>query len=70
MEATKDTLDNNPLVESSFSVDDASPEPVPNSGLLAWLQVAGSFCLYFSTWGKQIPPTSIREELTKNRVQA
>ncbi|KAI8716203.1 hypothetical protein NCS52_00913400 [Fusarium sp. LHS14.1] len=24
---------------------------VPNGGLLAWLQVAGSFMLYFNTWG-------------------
>jgi hypothetical protein len=23
----------------------------PDGGLLAWLQVAGSFCLYFCTWG-------------------
>lgn len=51
MDSTKDTADGNPLVESSFSVDDASPKPIPNGGLLAWLQVAGSFCLYFCTWG-------------------
>ncbi|CAM1507718.1 Fc.00g045660.m01.CDS01 [Cosmosporella sp. VM-42] len=25
--------------------------PVPDGGWLAWLQVAGSFCLYFCTWG-------------------
>ncbi|KAM0420394.1 hypothetical protein ACHAPT_011814 [Fusarium lateritium] len=24
---------------------------IPNGGLLAWLQVAGSFMLYFNTWG-------------------
>lgn len=36
----------------------AAPPPhrvaasVPNGGLQAWLQVAGSFCLYFGTWGK------------------
>ncbi|KAH7137200.1 FAD binding domain-containing protein [Dactylonectria estremocensis] len=35
----------------------AAPPPhrvaasVPNGGLQAWLQVAGSFCLYFGTWG-------------------
>ncbi|KAH7178812.1 FAD binding domain-containing protein [Fusarium sp. MPI-SDFR-AT-0072] len=50
-EKCRDTTDDNPLVESSFSVDDASPKPVPNGGLIAWLQVAGSFCLYFCTWG-------------------
>ncbi|KAH7226886.1 FAD binding domain-containing protein [Fusarium oxysporum] len=51
MDTTKDRTDDNPLVESSFSVDDTSPKPIPNGGLLAWLQVAGSFCLYFCTWG-------------------
>lgn len=32
-------------------VDDASPsdEP-PNGGLHAWLQVAGSFFLFFNSW--------------------
>jgi hypothetical protein len=25
---------------------------VPNGGLMAWLQVAGSFFLFFNTWGK------------------
>ncbi|KAM5344939.1 hypothetical protein ACJ41O_010801 [Fusarium nematophilum] len=37
---------------------ECEPEPVgedlssvPNGGLLAWLQVAGSFMLYFNTWG-------------------
>ncbi|KAK8085441.1 hypothetical protein PG997_006712 [Apiospora hydei] len=24
---------------------------VPNSGVTAWLQVLGAFCLYFNTWG-------------------
>ncbi|KAM6510244.1 hypothetical protein FALCPG4_017868 [Fusarium falciforme] len=34
------------------SVNDASTSTVvPDGGLLAWLQVAGSFCLYFCTWG-------------------
>ncbi|KAH7211523.1 FAD binding domain-containing protein [Fusarium oxysporum] len=50
-EKCRDRTDDNPLVESSFSVDDTSPKPIPNGGLLAWLQVAGSFCLYFCTWG-------------------
>ncbi|KAF5977942.1 riboflavin transporter MCH5 [Fusarium coicis] len=51
MDSTKDTADDSPIIQSSFSVDDASPKPVPNGGLIAWLQVAGSFCLYFCTWG-------------------
>ncbi|MCJ1383129.1 hypothetical protein MMC17_006242 [Xylographa soralifera] len=30
----------------------ASPSPVPpNGGILAWLQVAGSFCIFLNTWG-------------------
>ncbi|KAH7133563.1 FAD binding domain-containing protein [Dactylonectria macrodidyma] len=41
-----------PAVEKKTRVFDSmwSP-PVPNGGLQAWLQVAGSFCLYFGTWG-------------------
>ena len=27
-----------------------APEPPPNGGLTAWLQVAGSFFLFFNTW--------------------
>lgn len=27
-----------------------TPSPPPNGGLLAWLQVFGSFFLWFSTW--------------------
>ena len=26
-------------------------QPPPDGGLLAWLQVAGGFCLAFNTWG-------------------
>ena len=26
------------------------PSPIPNGGFDAWLQVAGSFCLFFNTW--------------------
>ncbi|KAK7733910.1 hypothetical protein SLS53_008060 [Cytospora paraplurivora] len=29
----------------------AAPPPPPNGGLLAWLQVAAGFMLFFSTWG-------------------
>jgi hypothetical protein len=29
----------------------AGPGPPPNGGLVAWLQVLGSFCLFFNTWG-------------------
>ena len=26
------------------------PPPIPNGGLIAWLEVVGSFCVYFTTW--------------------
>lgn len=29
----------------------AGPGPPPNGGLLAWLQVAAGFILFFNTWG-------------------
>ena len=27
-----------------------APSTIPNGGFNAWLQVAGSFCLFFNTW--------------------
>ena len=36
------------LVEKSTPSDQANVPP--NGGLLAWLQVAASFCIFFSTW--------------------
>lgn len=30
----------------------SSPPSPPNGGARAWLQVLGSFCLYFNTWGE------------------
>jgi hypothetical protein len=30
-----------------------------NGGTRAWLQVLGSFCLYFNTWGKGFPTNSM-----------
>ncbi|KAK6713572.1 hypothetical protein SNK04_004537 [Fusarium graminearum] len=50
MDTEKTTADDSPTAESTSSVEDASPSPIPNGGLIAWLQVAGSFCLYFCTW--------------------
>lgn len=43
---------------SSDGAPAPAPAPVPaasppNGGLQAWLQVFGSFCLYFNTWGKR-----------------
>ncbi|GKU06002.1 unnamed protein product [Fusarium langsethiae] len=51
MDSTKETVDDSPGVESNFPVEETPPRPVPNGGMTAWLQVAGSFCLYFCTWG-------------------
>ncbi|KAM0243074.1 hypothetical protein ACHAP5_006955 [Fusarium lateritium] len=51
MATTKEISDDNPSLENYPPVEDASPKPIPDGGLLAWLQVAGSFCLYFCTWG-------------------
>ena len=38
----------------SIAVALPSAEPPPivlDSGIQAWLQVVGAFCLYFNTWG-------------------
>lgn len=44
VEPEADTLP--PKVENQ----EQQPEPPPNGGLLAWLQVAGSFFLFFNCW--------------------
>ncbi len=31
-------------------VEKSSAPQIPNGGLVAWLQVVASFCMYFSTW--------------------
>jgi len=28
----------------------SAPDTVPNGGLVAWVQVAGAFCIFFNTW--------------------
>ena len=41
---------------SNESIDDPgkeskpSPAPIPNGGLVAWLQVVGAFFLFFNSW--------------------
>lgn len=43
-----------PDTKEVVSIGDNRPsihDGPPDGGLLAWLQVAGSFCLYFCTWG-------------------
>lgn len=51
MKSTEGTADGSFAVENNQPVHDAPVNSIPDGGLLAWLQVAGSFCLYFCTWG-------------------
>ncbi|KAI1841010.1 hypothetical protein JX265_012887 [Neoarthrinium moseri] len=37
----------------------ASPRVIPDSGVQAWLQVLGAFCIYFNTWGRSSVPVSV-----------
>lgn len=37
-------------VPDPTSEKDSTPEPPPNGGFNAWLQVAGSFFLFFNSW--------------------
>ncbi|KAM5376739.1 hypothetical protein ACJZ2D_005362 [Fusarium nematophilum] len=48
--SSKEVSEDAPSVGNA-SVEMASPPAIPDGGLVAWLQVAGSFCLYFCTWG-------------------
>ena len=47
-------LDTSPERASLDAAKEAStsspPDPVPNGGLTAWLQVLGSFFLFFNSW--------------------
>lgn len=36
--------------QPKIEVVEQQPEPPPNGGLTAWLQVAGSFFLFFNCW--------------------
>ncbi|EEU37488.1 uncharacterized protein NECHADRAFT_51300 [Fusarium vanettenii 77-13-4] len=45
MASSKEASDEAPSVN-----DTSTSTVIPDGGLLAWLQVAGSFCLYFCTW--------------------
>ena len=40
-----------PKAEIPSSPPSNKPSPPPNGGLVAWLQVLGSFMLFFNTWG-------------------
>ncbi|KAI1431269.1 monocarboxylate permease-like protein, mch4 [Xylaria sp. CBS 124048] len=44
-------LSSNPDVEKLTPPAPARPPPPPNGGLVAWLQVASGFVLFFNTWG-------------------
>ncbi len=43
-------------VEQANPVSTLSEAP-PNGGLMAWLQVAGAFCIFFNTWYVWFNPT-------------
>ncbi|KAK8044135.1 monocarboxylate [Apiospora rasikravindrae] len=56
----RDQTTDKPTVVAAPAVQDTRVEekaigsasrPAPNSGVTAWLQVLGAFCLYFNTWG-------------------
>jgi hypothetical protein len=51
MAAIREPSEEKSSVHDNPPVDTPSPKPIPDGGLVAWLQVAGSFCLYFCTWG-------------------
>lgn len=38
------------VLPTKDEVKEEQPEPPPNGGTLAWLQVAGSFFLFFNCW--------------------
>lgn len=40
-----------------------APSAIPNGGFNAWLQVAGSFCLFFNTWYPYPQPRNLGRRL-------
>lgn len=38
------------VVKQQMASKQEQPEPPPNGGFFAWLQVAGSFFLFFNCW--------------------
>lgn len=36
---------------ASPETESAGPQPHPDGGIEAWLQVPGGFCLFFNSWG-------------------
>ncbi|CAH0040467.1 unnamed protein product [Clonostachys solani] len=57
MNITKEATESSSSPEDTTSTPPNSgnpvvaPDSIPNQGLRAWMQVVGSFCLYFNTWG-------------------
>lgn len=43
-------LANQPVCEVTTAKSEDDPGPPPNGGFKAWLQVAGSFFLFFNCW--------------------
>lgn len=60
MNMTKEATESSSSPEDTASTPPSSgnpvvaPDSIPNQGLPAWMQVVGSFCLYFNTWGKLV----------------
>lgn len=44
-------------IENQTPKEPATPPPPPNRGLVAWLQVAGAFFLFFNCWSVPKPST-------------
>jgi hypothetical protein len=44
-------------IENQTPKAPATPPPPPNGGLVAWLQVAGAFILFFNCWSVPKPST-------------
>jgi hypothetical protein len=65
MNITKEPTENSSSPEDTTSTPPSSgnpvaaPDSIPNQGLRAWMQVVGSFCLYFNTWGKPVKENSV-----------
>ena len=57
--------------EKAAPTNDAGPGPPPDGGLQAWLQVAGSWMLFFNTWGllKYVTLACVRQSDARHPVR-
>ena len=56
-------IDNAPASDDTQGPDDDDPGPPPDGGAMAWLQVLGSFFLFFNSWCARSP--SVPAELCR-----